>query len=226
VPPTPTPVATAVLTGAPVALNFGRVDATGTSVARRVTLTNRSTTTTATISTVTADAPFAVVAGTDTCSGESIAPRRNCSVNIAFMPATVAAVTDGSIDVTYNGSNPAVRLEGNGIAIAVSAPPSRLLTPVASPNIGNPSTIVVFNPNTVAVTFGTAVLGGIDPASFRISSNQCSATILAAKARCSIGIQFAPIVGATGMQRATLSMGFTYGANDGTVTTALAARAR
>jgi hypothetical protein len=219
-------VATAVLTGAPVALNFGKVDATGTSAAKRVTLTNRSTTTAATISNVTAAAPFAVVGGTDTCSGESIAPRRNCSVDIAFMPTTVAAVTDGSIDVTYNGSNPAVRLEGNGVAIAVSAPASKLLSPVASPNIGNPSTIEVFNPSTVAVSLGTAVLGGTDPASFRISSNQCSAMPLAAKARCSIGIEFAPINGATGLQRAILSMGFTYGANDGTVSTALVARAR
>jgi len=50
--------------------------------------------------------------------------------------------------------------------------------------------------------------------------------ILAAKSRCSIGIEFAPINGATGMQRAILSMGFTYGANDGTVSTAIAARAR
>lgn len=142
------------------------------------------------------------------------------------MPTTVGAVTDGSIDVTYNGSNPAVRLEGSGVAVAVSAPVSRLLSPVASPNIGNPSSIVVFNPNNVPVTLGTAVLVGTDAASFRISSNQCSATILPAKARCSIGIEFAPINGATGLQRAILSMGFTYGANDGTVSTALAARAR
>ncbi|HLI81622.1 MAG TPA: hypothetical protein VKV03_16655, partial [Candidatus Binataceae bacterium] len=123
---------------------------------------------------LTASAPFAVVKGTDTCSGESVATRRNCSVDITFTPNTVAVVTGGSIHVNYNGQNPAVVLQGNGIAVALTAPGSRLLSPVTSPNIGNPTAIKVFNPNTVAVTLGTATLGGTDPGSFRIASNQCS----------------------------------------------------
>lgn len=96
-------------------LNFGKVDATKTSKPKKVTLRNKGRAV-AVISSVTATAPFSIVEDKNTCTGETIAPKKNCSFDVEFAPTTVGEVTGGSIDVTYNGMSPAVALEGNGIA--------------------------------------------------------------------------------------------------------------
>ena len=104
----------AVVSAAPAELNFGNVAAPGTSKPKKVTLTNKDTFP-ARISTVTATAPFTIASSRNTCSGETIAPKKTCSFEVEFAPTTVGEAT-GSIDVTYNGTSPAVALTGNGIA--------------------------------------------------------------------------------------------------------------
>jgi Abnormal spindle-like microcephaly-assoc'd, ASPM-SPD-2-Hydin len=105
-----------VLAASPAKLNFGNVVAPGTSKPKKVTLTNKGTVGVgAQISTITATAPFTIAGGANTCSGQTIAPKKTCTFAVEFAPTTVANVT-GSINVTYNGASPAVALGGNGIA--------------------------------------------------------------------------------------------------------------
>jgi len=108
-------IAAAVLAAAPAQLNFGNVVAPGTSKPKKVTLINKGTRP-AQISNLTTAAPFAITDSANTCSGQTIAPKKNCSFEVEFAPTTVGKVTDGSIDVTYDGTSPAVVLQGNGIA--------------------------------------------------------------------------------------------------------------
>jgi len=106
----------ATLNAAPSTLNFGGVKATTTSRPKTVTLRNDGTVP-AVIAHVTATAPFKLGGGTNTCSGKTIAPTKTCSFHVEFAPTMVGEVTGGSIDVAYNGSSPAIALEGDGIPV-------------------------------------------------------------------------------------------------------------
>ncbi len=66
------------LSAAPSTINFGKVDATGTSNPKKVTLTNKGTAA-AQISMVTATEPFKIAGGVNTCSGQTIASKGTCS---------------------------------------------------------------------------------------------------------------------------------------------------
>ena len=101
------------LTASPAKLNFGNVVAPGTSKPKKMKLTNKGKSA-AHISSVTATAPFAIAGGANTCSGQTIAPKKTCTFEVEFRPTTVGPVT-GGISVTYNGTSPAVALKGNGI---------------------------------------------------------------------------------------------------------------
>ena len=114
--PTPTATATTTLTAAPKKLNFSKLDASGTRKPKKVELTNKGMTA-AVIGSVTATAPFEIAGGTNTCSGQTIASKKKCSFDVEFAPLMVANVTNGSIVVPYNGANPAVVLEGDGVAV-------------------------------------------------------------------------------------------------------------
>jgi hypothetical protein len=69
------------------------------------------------------------------------------------------------------------------------------------------------------------MLGGSHPGSFKIASDQCSGKALAPKGTCGIGVEFAP-GSASGTQRATLSISFNYGANNGNVSANLSGKVK
>lgn len=159
--------------------------------------------------------------GTDACSSQTIAPKGKCSFSLMFTPTTVAKGISGSVDVTYNGTTPAVTLKGNGTAVALTFPKSRGLGAATAGTAGKSSTLAIRNPSTVPVTFGSAILGGTNPASFSITSDKCSIEVLASRSTCDIVVQFTPGIAATGKQTATLSLGYSYGSNAGSVSTNL-----
>ncbi len=215
--PTATPtaiVASTTLTASPSTINFGKVDATGTSKLVKVTLTNKGTVT-ANIANITASASFIIASSGNTCSGHSIAPKKTCAFQVGFTPATIENVTNGSIHVAYNGSSPGVTLMGDGIAVALKTSASLSLPEQAPGTIGKPKTLTLSNPNTISVVLGNASRSGSDPGSFKIASDTCSGHSLGAKGKCTIGVEFAPPANASGTQTATLGIGFIYGANSG-----------
>jgi len=123
--------------------------------------------------------------------------------------------------VSYNGTSPAVALEGDGVALTLKAPKSQSFAAVDAGMAGSPRKIEISNSSTVPVTLGTAALGGTDPGSFEIMSDQCSGRPLAAKGKCTVAVSFAPPGTASGAQSSMLSFGFTYGPNRGSVSTGL-----
>ncbi len=209
--PTPT-----TLSAAPLKLNFGNVDATGTSKPKKVTLTNKGTAA-ALIGSVTATPPFVIASSKDTCSGQSIAPKKKCSFEVEFAPATPGAATGGSIDVSYNGASPAMSLNGIGVEVKLKAPSRETFSPVAAGAIGKSKATKISNPATVSVSLGATSIGGIDPTAFTITANGCTGTLAAKPGNCTITMEFTPGSGATGAQSATVGFSYTYGANGGSV---------
>ncbi|HYB89661.1 MAG TPA: choice-of-anchor D domain-containing protein [Candidatus Binataceae bacterium] len=120
--PTATATATTTLTAMPAKLSFGRVDVSGTSAPKKVTLTNKGKAP-AQISNVTAAAPFLIAGGANTCTGQTIAVKKTCSFDVEFAPAAPGKVA-GGIDVAYNGASPTLVLRGDGIAAAAGRPKS------------------------------------------------------------------------------------------------------
>ncbi len=227
--PTPTPTATATptttLSAAPAKLNLGNVDATGTSKSKKVSLTNKGTIA-AVIESVTATPPFVVAGGANTCSGQTIEPKKKCSFEVEFAPATPGAVSDQTIEVGYNGASPTVNLSGNGIAATLKAPKSESFTAVDAGVTGKAKNIELSNSSMVPVTLETAALGAPDPGSFTIASDGCSGQVLAPKSKCAVAVEFSPPGSASGTQTSTLSFEFTYGANSGSVSTALKSKVK
>ena len=76
------------------------------------------------------------------------------------------------------------------------------------------------------MTLGTAMLGGTDPGSFKIATDKCSGQPLAPKGTCAIEVELAPPGNATGTQSATLAVPYTYGANQGSVSTDLSGKVK
>ena len=214
--PSPSPTPTTTLSASPAKLGFGSVDASGNSKPKKVTLTNKDTIA-AVIGSVTATAPFAIAGGADTCSGQSIAAKKKCSFDVEFSPATPGAVSGGSIEVSYNGTNPAVSLSGTGIAVKLKAPSKETFSPVAAGGTGKPKAIKISNPATVGVSLGTISIAGTDPTAFTITDNSCTGTMGPKPGNCTIAMEFTPGSGATGAQSATVGFSYTYGANAGAV---------
>ena len=222
---TPTAVATTTLSAAPAELNFGKVDATGISHARKITLINRGKVAAA-IANVLVNGPFSIANGSDTCTGQTIAPKKKCSFEMVFLPPTPTSAQSGSIDVVYNGARPTISMSGNGIAVALKSLRSKSFGNVIVGQNSKPASILISNPSVVTVSLGTATIGGTNASSFAINGDQCSMTALAARAKCGIGVRFAPSNGASGTQSATLSLGFTYGANNGSVAIGLSGKVK
>jgi len=213
---TSTPTLVTTLGAAPSTLSFGNVYPTGTSAAKKVTLSNKGKFA-AQITTVTTPAPFMVAGSPNTCTGSTIAPKKTCVFDIEFAPTTVANAGGGSIDVSYNGLSPKVTLVGNGIAVTLNAPSRETFSSVAAGSDGKPKTIRISNPATVSVDLGITSIGGTDPGAFKIMANTCTGTLARKPGSCAISIEFTPGGGATGMQSATVELRYTYGANEGSV---------
>ncbi len=213
--PAGTTTSPTTLSAAPAKISFGNVDASGTSKLKKVTLTNKGTNA-AVIVSVIATAPFAIAGVENTCSGQSIAAKKKCSFEVEFSPATPGAVSGGSIEVSYNGTSPAVSLSGAGIAVTLKAPSKETFSPVAAGGTGKPKAIKISNPATVNLGLGVTSIADTDPTAFTITANTCTGT-LAAKGNCTITMEFTPGSGATGAQSATVGFSYTYGANTGVV---------
>ncbi|MGA7618493.1 NHL repeat-containing protein [Candidatus Binatus sp.] len=214
--PTGTPTPTTTLSASPAKLNLGSVDATGTSKSKKVSLTNKGAIA-AVIGSVTATPPFVVAGGENTCSGQTIAPKKKCSFEVEFAPATPGAVSDQTIEVGYNGASPAMNLSGNGIAVTLKAPSKETFSSVAAGTSGKAKKIKISNPATVSVNLATTSVVGTDSGAFTITANTCTVTLKAKPGNCTITMEFAPKSGATGTQSATVGFSYTYGANAGVV---------
>ncbi len=223
---TPTPSSaptTTTLIAAPGKSNFGKVDATGTSKLKKIKLSNKGSAA-ANISNISASAPFVIASSANTCTGHSIPPKKTCTFEVEFEPALVSEVTNGSLNVIYNGASPTVTLTGDAIAATLKAPRAGSFPAQAAGTVGRVKNLAFSNSSAVALVLGTATRSGADADSLQIASDTCSGHTLAPKAKCIVGVRFAPPADASGTQTATLALGFTYGANGGGVSINLAVK--
>jgi hypothetical protein len=202
------------LTASPAKLNFGKVDATASSSTKTLTLHNKGTAA-AVISQL--SPPVSFIISSDTCSNQTIQPKDECSVEVAFAPATVVGSVSETLAIPYNGTSLSETLEGDGIAITLKAPSSKTLPGVGAGAIGKAESITISNKSAAAVQLGAA--SAIPD--FMITADECANGSLAPKASCVVTVAFAPATGTSGELSSTLSYDFTYGANNGNVAVTL-----
>ncbi|HLW71504.1 MAG TPA: hypothetical protein VKS22_12880 [Candidatus Binataceae bacterium] len=213
---TPTPVVTTTLTTSPAKLDFKNVDATATSKTKKLTLHNKGANA-ATIGQIAPPSSFTL--SSDNCSNLTVAPKKKCTVDFAFAPATAVGSVSETLVIPYNGASPSETLEGNGIAVTLSAPKSVTAPSVAAGSVGKAKKITIHNKSTATVQIGAASLS----ANFQIASggDACANTALAAKGKCVVSLEFAPATGTSGTLPGTLAYNFTYGANSNSVSISL-----
>jgi hypothetical protein len=211
---TPTPVATTSVVASPVKINFGKVDATGSSRLVKVRFTNRGKVN-ASLGSVSVPTEFAIVAGSDGCSNETVLPKKNCTLMLQFSPPAPGPAS-GSVSVPYNGGVATMTVSGDGTAVSVKGPASVSFGRVIAGSTGSQKLITISNrSSTATVQMGLANLGG--PFSIG-STDTCSNASIEPKGKCKIGIEFMAPEGSGGMTlQGTLGFDFTYGSNSGLV---------
>jgi len=194
----------------PGQISFGNLDASSSSKAHKVSIANKGSVN-ATMGTVSVAAPFQIAPGTDLCSGQSVAPKKSCTVMVLFSPSMPVA-SSGSLSAPYNGGSATVSLSGNGTVVSLKAPTLVSFSPVAVGSSGAQKAIAISNLSaTATVQIGTAVLHG---PFIKGSTDSCSNTSLKPKGKCTIGVEFQPTSPTT--TAGSLGLTFTYGVNAGT----------
>jgi hypothetical protein len=211
--PTPTPTATTSMVAMPVQINFGDVDASSSSKPHKVSIVNKGTAN-AMVGTVSVPAGFAIVAGTDLCSNQTVTPKKACTMMLQFSPSFPGAVS-GSVLVPYNGAAPAtVGVAGNGATVSLKKPAAVSFAAVAAGSSGKAKPVTITNLSaTATVQLSAAALSG----PFTIASDSCSNATIVPKGHCVISLQFAPPMGSPSRtaMAGNLNFGFTYGSNNG-----------
>lgn len=175
----------------PASLTFAAQPENTASPAQTVTVTDTGTLN-LNIASVSIDADFSE---TDTCRGQSLAPRGNCALQVVFDPTTTGTRT-GTLTLMANvaGGEIAVPLSGTG-----TTPPDIVLNP-ASLSFGDVAVGTASPVQTVTIsnTGGEAANLTSETASsgFTITANTCGAN-LAANTGCSVSIAFSPAASGT-----------------------------
>lgn len=178
-------------TAAPASLSFAPQQVETASAAQTVTVTNTGT--------FNLNIGTAGVSGdfieTDSCAGQSIAPKASCAARVQFLPAQTG-VRQGVLTITGNvaGGELTVPLSGIGLApgVIVLTPPSLSFDPetVGAGTAAQSISIANTGGSTVALTSETV------SGDFAITANTCSGS-LAASAGCAVSIVFQPTASGT-----------------------------
>ena len=185
-----TGVATAV-TLLPSSLAFGTQVVGTTSAVNTITLTN-SGAPALTINSVSTTGGFSA---SDNCSGATIQPEGQCTINVTFTPNLVGTYV-GDITVTDSASNSPQLIPITGIAVLplIFSPLNLNFGNVTvGTNNGTKTLTLTNNANT---TLNLAVSASADYAAAGNGTAPCG-TSLAAHAKCTIGVTFTPTMNGT-----------------------------
>jgi hypothetical protein len=166
-------------------------------VAKAFTLTNNQTVALTSIAILTTG-DFAVSATTCTTS---LAAKAKCTISVTFTPTAVGTRT-GTLSVTdsANNSPQTAALTGKGMVPATLSPASATYPAQTVGTTSAAKTFTLTNNQTVALTSIAISTTG----DFAVSATTCT-TSLAAKAKCTINVTFAPT--AVGTRTGKLSVG-------------------
>jgi pseudomonalisin len=108
----PPPNPTTSMLPSPKKISFGKVHENSSSKAHKLSIVNKGTVD-AMVGSVNVPTQFAIVSGTDLCSGHIVSPEKSCTVMMEFSPSVSGAIT-GSLSIPYNGGAATVSLSGTG----------------------------------------------------------------------------------------------------------------
>jgi hypothetical protein len=173
----------------PTSLTFSNVTVGQTSAAQNVTLTNLVSGP-LTISSITADAPFAVTSTTCPLSPATLAGGATCTVAVTFKPSSAGASSGNLTIVDSDSTSPQkVSLSGTAVAPVVGLAFAPTSLTFASTTVGStsPSQAAVLT-NTGSVSLA---LSSLAASTDFLETNNCPAS-LPAKGSCTVNVQFSP----------------------------------
>ncbi len=199
---------TVVLSGAgnlplsitPATLSFGTVTVGDTTLAKTVTLTNNES---GTLSFSFGASGNYSINSTGTSCGNGLASKAKCSIAVTFSPTANGSINGAVTIADTTGFSPQlIQLSGSGSG---GSPAPLTFTPAtltfAAQALGTTSpakSLTVKNTSASSVTLSSIATTG-DFSAVGAGSKPCSANLqLAANASCTLGVTFAPALGASG----------------------------
>jgi Abnormal spindle-like microcephaly-assoc'd, ASPM-SPD-2-Hydin len=167
-------------------LNLGTVLVGASSAAKKVTISNVGTGSL----TITGVAGSGNFSETDTCSNQTLAPAASCDISVTFAPSTVGTIPGAlTISDTTLTSPHVVALTGKGVASVSIAPASLSFGTVSVGTHSALKTITLTNNTSGSLSY--TFLASANYSAVGSGSQPCNG-ILAAKAKCTMSVAFAP----------------------------------
>ncbi len=214
-----TGIAPGRLTISPAAHDFANTNVGSFATAKQLTITNTGSAASGVLVAGlvgSGASAFQIIAGTDLCTGVSLAPATACTVTVTFAP-TASGTAHASLQVASGTQSVGATLSGAGIGPATLelTPSTRGFGTVVTGSQSAALAFTVTNVGGQASGVPTVGLSGAGAASFAIAMNNCTSA-LGPAASCTIELRFAP--SAMGSAAATLDV---VGAPGGSVSAAL-----
>ena len=134
---------------------------------------------------------------TDGCTGTTLAPGAECSIQVRFAPTT-SGVASGVLSLPSDATNgtKVVTLTGTGGLPAGNVSPSSITFP--STGVGDTSSsqpVALTNTGNASMSVGTVSFAGANAADFVKSADSCQNSLLPAGASCTVDVSFRPTAG-------------------------------
>jgi len=184
----------------PATLSFGTETVGSTTAAKTAMLVNNEST--ALSFSFSASGNYAISSTGTTC-GASLTPNAKCNIAVTFTPTATGSIS-GAVTITdAAGFSPQlIQLSGTGsggsTAPLTFSPANLSFATQAAGSTSPAKSLTVKNTSTGSVTLSSIATTG-DFSAVSAGSKPCSANLqLAANASCTLGVTFAPALGATG----------------------------
>ena len=141
--------------------------------------------------------------GVGDCSGATLEPGEECTVEVAFAP-TSATGFSATLLVPGEAPTASVGLEGLGVQPEISSSPTSVDFGSQQVGVGAGPTeaVSVVNSGSAPLEIATVALAGTDAGDFAVASDECSGVTLTPAGECTVVLAFAPT--ATGERSAVL----------------------
>jgi len=200
-----TVVGSQLLTVEPTSHDFGTLATGDSTTARTFTFSNDGDAETGTLEVNVTGAAAQFTASSDTCSGTSLEPAQECTVDVAFTPTTVGARHAQLLLSGSPGGSASAQLSGSGAEpAALKITPTGKSFGIAGEHTISPAQAFTIT-NTGALDSGSlsTALAGADPGEFWKRTDGCDGVSLGSGQSCTMEVAFTPQ--SQGLKAATLN---------------------
>lgn len=213
----PAPVASI----SPTSLTLASTAVGNTSAAQSITVSNTGTAALSLTAITLSNTADYIISGGTCAAGGSVAAGANCTISVAFKPATTGTRT-GTLSITHNAAGSPGSVSLTGSATAAPAPVASQTASLAfgSQNVGSagtPQTATLTNTGNAALLLGTISISSGSEFSIVSGGSCANGASIAAGASCTVSVGFTP--SAAGARSANLVI--THNAAGGQSTTSL-----